>query len=95
MKLWLGYFESANYAGFGEYCIAKAKTEDEARSVISAYAEDYYYEQDSDQWFEENEVCENDESWAEVVRVVEFDESHELWGYYKNPGQSSFYPEIN
>lgn len=95
MKLWIGYFESANYAGSGAHCVIESKTKDEAQSIISACAEDYYYEEDSHRWYAENKGHENEKGWAVVIRVVEFDESHELWKSYKNPEQCYFYPEVN
>ena len=94
MKLWVIYFESANYCGYGEHCVVKAETEDEAREVASGYAEDFYYEQDSDQYYEDY-AEEDPEYWADIKTVELFDETHESWKYFKDPKQSSFYPLIN
>ncbi len=95
MKLWLVYFESANYIGCGEYCVVTADSEDAAREAAIGYAEEFYYEQDACQWEDDNEGCENEGPWASIVYVVEFNESHELWKHYIDPKQTRFYPKLN
>ena len=73
---YLVYFESANYAGCGEYILVDADNAQQAEDYISSYAEEVYYEQDSSQLEED----ENDtDVYASVISVEEFDESHELW----------------
>lgn len=67
-ELYVVYFESANYAGYGEHCLVWAESEDEARynEAVSEYAEDYYRVQDAEQWFEEHGDDEED-SWASIM----------------------------
>jgi len=73
---YLVYFESANYAGCGEYILVDADNAQQAEDYISSYAEEAYYEQDSSQLEED----ENDtDVYSLVISVEEFDESHELW----------------
>jgi hypothetical protein len=93
MKLWIVYFESANYCGYGEYCVVQAETEDEARNIAAHYAEEFYYEQDGDQYMEEH-GCDAD-CWADIKTVELFDGNHDCWKYYTDPNQSVFYPLIN
>lgn len=95
MKLWLIYFESANYWGYGEHCVVQADSEDDAREIAYDHCNDFYYEQDSEQYIEENGSDEDVGSWADIQTCEEFDESHEYWKFYIDPGQSSFYPKLN
>ena len=55
MKFFLGYAESANYAGAGEWYVAKAEDIQTAEALISEAAESYYYEEDNDQIMDEAE----------------------------------------
>lgn len=77
MKFFLGYAESANYAGYGEWYVAKAEDIDEAHSMVSEAAEEYYYEQDNDQILSEADDFgfDPDEGfegpYASVMRVFE------------------------
>lgn len=93
MKLWIVYFESANYCGYGEYCVVRADDSTNAEIIAESYAEDNYCEEDSDQWYDEN--GHDPDRWAEIKKVELFDEGHECWQYYIDPSQSSFYPVIN
>ena len=77
MKFFLGYAESANYAGAGEWYVAKAENREDASDLISEAAESYYYEQDNDQLLDEAEDFgfDTDEGYegpyASVLRVFE------------------------
>jgi hypothetical protein len=92
--MWIIYFESANYCGYGEYCIVNAETEDEARNIAEPYAESHYYDEDSDQYYQDYEG-EEAECWASIMRVEEFGPEHDCWEYYQDPNQTHFYPVIN
>lgn len=97
MKLWLIYFESANYCGYGEHCVVRSKDEEDARDIAEGYANEFYHEQDYDQYVDEygKEAADEEGFWANIQTCEEFDESHESWKYYIDPAQKSFYPEIN
>ena len=53
-RCYLVYWESANYAGYGEHWVVEAENEDEAQEITGERAEDFFYEQDSEQYLEEN-----------------------------------------
>lgn len=93
MQIYLVYFESANYAGYGHRCVVKAQSEDEAEYLAKGHAEDVYYDEDSDQWYDENEddPCE----WAAILTVEEFGPEHDTWQYFMDKTQREhFYPCI-
>jgi len=93
MQLYLIYFESANYAGYGHHCVVKAWSEDEAEDLAQEYMEDTYYEEDSDQWYDEN--SESPCNWAEVRTIEEFGPEHDTWEYFMDEKQREhFYPCI-
>ena len=94
MKTWIVYFVSANYCGYGEYCLVKAETENEARKYANGYAEDLYYEQDCDQWHEEHGE-DTPVAWAYIKTIEILDESHECWMFVQDPKQAIFYPMVN
>lgn len=88
------YFESANYAGYGEHCLVWASSEDEARSEASDYAEEFYYEQDEAKFLEEHE-CENTDMWATIIYTAPLAKFPNVQEYIKHPIQSTFYPIVN
>lgn len=94
--LWLVYFESANYAGYGSNVVVEASSAEAAEEAAQAYADAHYYEEDREQYIEENGEGsdEDDVMWASIVRVEKFDESHDEWKYFKAPSQKEFYPTI-
>lgn len=76
--LWLVYFESANYAGYGEHRIVEAHSEDEARDIITPIAEDLYREEDGDQLKEDGYDI-DDCTFASIISVEEFTPISEDW----------------
>lgn len=48
MDKYVVYYESAHYAGAGEYFEVEAGSESAAIEITSLWAEDYFYEQDYD-----------------------------------------------
>lgn len=95
LKEYVVYFESANYCGAGEYCIVRAETVEEATVLASAYAEDYYYEEDGLQYVEDN--GESDlvgVTWATIISVVLLEES-EIRDFAFKDSQLQYYPRIN
>lgn len=70
-ELYVVYFESANYAGYGEHCLVWAESEEDARynDQVIQYAEEFYQEQDYDQQLEEGEDSEGEGPWASIEWV--------------------------
>ena len=95
-ELYVVCFESANYAGAGETCLAWATSEEDAKEAAASYAEDFYREQDEDQWKEEyaEDMDEDDVMWATVTSAVLLKGS-EYEEYQKDPSQASFYQLVN
>ena len=94
-QLWLIYFESANYCGYGDFCVVEAESAKLAEEIAEPFAEACYYEQDCAQYYEDNGVDFGPAAWAEIMRCEPFDESHECWKYYLDPDQSQFSPKVN
>ncbi len=93
--LYLVYCESTNYCGYGQHFVVRTDVEvpdHELEFLVSDVADEYFYEQDSDQLEEEG----IEEGPYFSVRTIEpFDETHETWKFYKDPSQSEFYIEVN
>lgn len=104
-ELYVVYFESANYCGYGEQCLVWATDEDDARDKAFEYADEHYYEQDLYQYKEEhgNDDDEDDEEyldgvvWASIVNVFPLasDEAADIRGYLLDDTQKQFYPIVN
>lgn len=97
-QLFVVYFESANYCGYGEHCLVWATDEYDAREAASSYAENFYYEQDYDQWEEEIEGCDDsDVSWATITEVYPLasDAAEDVRRYLQDDTQKHFYPIVN
>lgn len=62
-ELYVVEFSSSNYAGAPEHCRVWAESEETAIEAASDYAHDFYYQQDSDQWYEENTSEQEDEDY--------------------------------
>ena len=94
--LWLVYFESANYCGYGEHVVVEASSAEAAEDAAQAYADAHYQEEDFEQYADEHGEYEAHElgSWATILTVVEFNEAHPSWEFYINPTQKQFYPTI-
>lgn len=94
-QLYCVYFESANYCGFGEYCLVMADSEPDAMSIqaVIEYAEEYYQEQDEDQFIEENGEDTDGVTWACIMTAVLVSGS-EFEAYIADPSQAGFYPMI-
>ena len=97
-ELYVVEFESANYCGAGEYCLVWASNEKDAEDAASAHAEEFYYEQDSEQWEEENEgESDEDVTWANMKSAYPLasDEAEDVRKYLLDPTQVRFYPIVN
>ncbi len=95
-ELYVVYFESANYAGYGEYALVWATSEDEAKDNddLAAYAEDFYREQDEEQLEEEHgeDFDLDGVVWASIQSAVPLKGS-EFEEHVAN--QPEFYPILN
>ncbi len=96
MQLYCVYFESANYCGYGEYCLVMAESESDAmdNEAVLAYAEEKYREEDEEQFIEENGEDTEGVIWAHVKTAVLVSGS-DFEDYLANPSQASFYPLID
>jgi hypothetical protein len=95
MKLWVIYFESANYCGYGHHCLVLADSPEEAEILVKDYIEEYYYEEDSDQYYDEHGHDQDPCEWAEIKTCEEFTPAHECWEFAWSPDQAQFYERIN
>ena len=94
-ELYCVYFESANYAGYGEHCLVMADSEADAmdNEAVLDYAEQTYQEQDEGLFIEENGEDTDGVIWAHVKTAVPLAGS-EFEKYLADPSQASFYPMI-
>lgn len=92
-QLYIVYFESANYAGYGQHCLVWATNVDDAMSndLVNQYAEEVYYEQDQDQYTEEHGDSDG-VSWAAVLNAELLAGSQHEKFVKKQP---QFYPIVN
>ena len=94
MQQYVVYFESANYAGYGEHVLVWANSEEDAMSndALIEYAEEFYREQDEAQYIEENGEDTDGVAWASI-NSAELLETSDLAKYVKL--QPEQYPEMN
>jgi hypothetical protein len=96
-ELYVVYFESANYCGYGEHCLVWATSPEDAENEATSYAEDFYYEQDSAQ-FEEEHDHENEGAWASFTKEpypLASEQAADIREYLKEESQKGFYPIVN
>lgn len=95
-ELYVVYFESANYAGYGEHALVWASSEQEALcdDRLVEYAEEFYRDQDEQQFEEEHaEGFDLDEvAWSSVISAVQLKDS-EFEEYVAK--QPELYPIVN
>lgn len=91
--LYLIYCESYHYCGYGQNFVVKADSEEMAEELVADAANEYFYEQDREQ-LEEDLLCDAADYFS-IISVEPFDENHEDWKFYKDPGQHEFYIEVN
>lgn len=82
MKPYLVYFESANYAGYGEHRIVWAEDEDGAHDQALTLAEEYYYDEDADQILLDF-GDDFEEPYGNVVSVDVYYPGHDSWQFRK------------
>lgn len=93
-QLYVIYFTSANYCGYGEHCVVWAENEEKAREIAAPYAEAFYYEDDYNQYVEENDG-EDADAWASINTVELLIESDSYEFYQDKEQRESFYPCVN
>jgi hypothetical protein len=92
-ELYVVCFESMNYCGAGETCLAWGVDEEDAKEAAAEHAEDFYREQDEEQYIEENGE-DGGVMWATVTSAVLLKGSeYEQWAF--DPSQASFYQLVN
>lgn len=96
MELYVVYFESVNYAGYGEHCLVWADSETEAmyNAAVVDYAEEFYREQDEEQFEEEHGENMDDVVWANI-QSAELVAGSKYEEYLKDETQAQFYPLLN
>lgn len=92
--LYILYYESANYCGYGQHAVVRANNETEAELLADGPMEDYFYEQDQDQYLEDYGDDEG-VTWANMRSCEELTPEHASWKYVVDPGQASFYDFVN
>jgi hypothetical protein len=61
-ELYVVYFESAIYCGYGEHVLVWATDVEDARDAAEGYASDFYCDQDQDQYMD-------GVAWASIMSV--------------------------
>lgn len=93
-RLYVVEFDSANYCGAPEHCLAWAHDEEDAMDEAAEFASEYYREQDQSQWEEENESEDPDGvTWASM-RSAELLEGSEFANYVEDERQQQAYYQI-
>lgn len=90
-QLWLLYYESATYAGYGQHAVVRATNVIEAEMQADPYMEIYFSAQDGDQYEEENGTDDYPDQWASFVSCEPLDYTHPSWNWINDPGQAQFY----
>lgn len=93
MSIYILYFESANYCGYGHHAIVRADDHEAAAAKAWPYMDEYFREQDQDQYIEENGE-DDGVMWAHLVSNEVLDKNHEYWQYVVDSNQASFYEFI-
>lgn len=93
MELYVVYFESANYCGYGEHCLVWADSEENAmyNDFVLQYAEEFYMEQDQEQYLEEH-GDDDQVTWASIMSAEPLKGSEHEKYVAKQP---DFYPIVN
>ena len=95
-RLYVVEFDSANYCGAPEHCLAWAHDEEDAMDEASVWAEEHYREQDQDQWEDENEGEDSDEvMWASMRSAVLLEGSEYAQWVEDENQQQAFYQIVN
>lgn len=90
MTKYLIDYENAHWCGGQLYVVVNALDEDDAQMKAECFMEETQRELFADEYAEEFD----DECAYTVNSVTVLDEDNEYWPFYKDPSQSSFYPEL-
>lgn len=93
-ELYVVYFDSANYMGYGEHCLVWAIDEGDAKDEAYTYANDLYFEQDSDLLEEEGNDLDNIGEYANIISAEPVAGSDKE-KFINDPSQGCFYPLVN
>lgn len=93
--IYLLYYESATYAGYGQHFVVAADSETQAEELSSDSANDYFREQDEDQYQEENGFDYEEPTWAEFRTCEELTLAHESAKWVLDEGQRCYYQLVN
>lgn len=91
--LYLIYCESHNYAGYGQHFVVQADSPEQAEEIVEPAANEYFWEQDGSQL--EEEGYDENEPFANIILVEEFNDSHEYYKYFQDLDQSEHYIKVN
>jgi len=71
-ELYVVYFESANYAGYGEHCLVWAEDVESALADehLSEHTETFYREQDEEEYIDEYGEDDSGVMWASIMTAV-------------------------
>lgn len=94
-EIYIVTISSANYCGAEDHCAVWACSEEDAMELAQEYAEEYYYEQDSDQYMEENDGEEADGGYGNVNCAVALKGSSFEEFYADEAQRNAYYPLIN
>lgn len=100
MNRYLIEYESSQWCGGVSHCVVYANSENEAEDRASEHMETTMRELFGDEYENadgeyEEEQDYDDECAYSVIAMSILDESNDHWGFYQDPTQSSFYPEVN
>lgn len=98
MKKFLIEYESSRWAGAGNTCVVNAMDSEQAADIAADFMEEdmceLYADEDEELRDEQGADVTEDMSYS-ITSIEEFNETHEAWGWYQDPVQSQFYPEVN
>ena len=93
--IYLMYYESAIYAGYGQNFVVVADSPEHAQELSTESAEDYFREQDEEQYQEENGFDYEEPCWSEMRTCEELALSHETAKWVLDEGQGCYYTLVN
>lgn len=97
MSKYLIDFENSHWCGGQLYVVVNASSPEAAKCIADDWMEETQRELFADEYDdqESDEGCDYaDEQAYSINSVEELTPAHECWKWYKDPSQSSFYPEL-
>ena len=100
MQLYIIEYESAHWAGASSFVLACANSEREAEEKTEHYRDEAMNRLYRDEYLDAIDLDTfadpyEQEAASVVVDVQVFDENHECWQFYLDPGQAEFYPMVD